>query len=54
MSALRFIRRESDVEIRAKRKDTGKWDTFGYCHPATAKLIKTEGLPKYIHLIRLP
>jgi hypothetical protein len=56
MSKLKFISRpeQGDVEIRARRKDTGKFDTFGYCHPATVPLIKKDGIAAHIHLIKLP
>lgn len=54
MQAIRFISRDGEVEIRAKLKATGQWATLGYCHPATARLIRKDGLKPYLHLIRLP
>jgi hypothetical protein len=52
---IRFIRKEAGtVEIHAKRKDSGKFALFGYCHPATVPLIKKDGIRAHLHLITLP
>lgn len=53
---IRFTARSQheDVEIKAKLKDTGKWAVFGYCHPASARLIKRDGLKRHLNLVRLP
>ena len=42
------------VEIRAKLKATGKLAVFGYCHPATVKLLRKDGIRPHMHLITLP
>lgn len=56
MSTIRFISRpaQGDVEIRAKLKASGKFATFGYCHPATVTLLRKDGIKAHLHLIKLP
>ena len=53
MSKLRFKIVDGRAEIYARRIDTGKWALFGTCHPETARLIKLEGIRKYLPLIHV-
>lgn len=55
MNKLRFIHHpeEGHTEIRAKLLSTGRYATFGYCHPASVPLIRKDGIKPHVHLVRL-
>lgn len=51
---FKYLPEKASVEIRAKLKATGKWTTFGFCHPATVALIRKDGIKAHLHLIQIP
>lgn len=53
MTKTRITIKDGTAYIYAKRKDTGKLALFGTCHPATAALIRKDGIRPHAALIRI-